>query len=52
MQKKNYIKPVMRCYEISKPRILQNSVNMRWSGNKSGDSKPGEIDEYSTWDSF
>ena len=52
MQKEKYVKPVMRCYEISTPRILSNSVQMNWSGNKSATSGPGEIDEYSTLDSF
>lgn len=55
MDKKNYTTPYMKVVNIRTSGMLAASGdtrNMRWSGNQHGNSEPGEIDNYSTYDSF
>jgi hypothetical protein len=55
MDRKNYTKPYMKVVNIRTCGMLaasEKTYNMNWSGNRHGDPAPGEIDEYSTYDSF
>lgn len=55
MDKKKYTTPCMKVVNTRTRGMLAasgNTYNMNWSGNRHGEAGPGEIDDYSTYDSF
>jgi hypothetical protein len=56
MDKKKYATPSLKLVNIQTCGMLatslEDSIDMDWSGDKSGTAGPDEIDDYSTFDSF
>ena len=55
MDKKKYTTPYMQVVNMQTSGMLATSgetIDMPWSGDHPGTGGPGEIDPYSTFDSF
>lgn len=53
MKKKRYIAPAFKVFSMpSAPLLTGSELTMPWSGNNSGSAGPGEIDDYTTIDTF
>ncbi|MBO7116939.1 MAG: hypothetical protein J6V87_07835 [Prevotella sp.] len=55
MKKKYYIAPTIKVFTLQTARILMVSgdgFSLPWSGNQPGTAGPGEIDDFSTFDSL
>lgn len=55
MKRKQYISPCIECLPLQTSMMLAASgeeIEIPWSGEHSGEAGPGEIDDYSTNDTF